>query len=99
MILSNGTQVTTDIFYKDTNPHDYLNFQSAHPRHIKDTIPYNLAKRIVVFVTDEERIKFRLQELKNWLLNCNYPNSLIDHAFHKAKLQGPAPKKQEILYH
>ena len=94
VILSNGTQVTTDIFYKDTNPHDYLNFQSAHPRHIKDTIPYNLAKRIVVFVTDEERIKFRLQELKNWLLNCNYPNSLIEHAFHKAKLQGPAPNKK-----
>ena len=98
VILSNGTQVTTDIVYKDTNPHDYLNFQSAHPKHIKDTILYNLAKRIVVFVTDEDRIKFRLQELKSWLLNCNYPNFLIEQAFHKAKLRGPAPnKKRDII--
>ena len=34
VILNNGKFVSTDIFYKETNPHDYLNFHSAHPKHI-----------------------------------------------------------------
>ena len=68
--------------------------------HIQNALktPYHLANRIVVFVADEKRIEFRLQELKNWLLNCNYPNFLIEQAFHKAKLQGSAPnKKRDII--
>jgi len=95
IILTNGKETHTDIYYKDTNPHDYLNFHSAHPTHIKNTIPFNLAKRIIVFTTKEDRIKFRLKELKDWLLKCNYPNDLIEQAFHKAKLQGPAPNPDE----
>ena len=52
VILRDGKFVTTDIYYKEKNPHDYLNFHSAHPFHVKQTIPFNLAKRIIVFVSD-----------------------------------------------
>ena len=34
----------------------------------------------------------RLNELKEWLLACNYPLKLINKQFHNAKLQGPAPQ-------
>ena len=57
VILYNGKFASTDIYHKETNLHDYLNFQSAHPNHIKDTIPFKLAKRIIVFVTDEDTTK------------------------------------------
>ena len=97
IILTRGKEIHTDIYYKDTNPHDYLNFHSAHPTHIKNTIPFNLAKRVIVFVTKEDRMKFRLKELKNWLLKCNYPNDLIDQAFHKARLQGPAQNPENNI--
>ena len=97
VILNNGKFVTTDIYYKETNPHDYLNFHSAHPKHIKDTIPFNLAKRIIVFVTDEDTTKKRLNELKQWLINCDYPLRLINKAFEKARLQGPAPKQSKDI--
>ena len=33
-----------------------------------------------------------LQDLKKWLINCNYPEKLINKAIHNAQLQGPAPK-------
>ena len=39
IILANGIHISTDIYYKETNPHKYLNFYSAHPSHIKDSIP------------------------------------------------------------
>ena len=39
----------------------------------------------------------RLSELKAWLLLCSYPLAVIEKAFFNAKLQGPAPKKEEII--
>ena len=32
----------------------------------------------------------RFKELKNWLKDCNYPDSVINQWFCNAKLQGPA---------
>ena len=84
--------VETDIFYKETNTHDYLNYDSHHPYHIKYNIPFNLAKRILVFVSDEQKVALRLKELLQWLLNCGYPESVIDKSFSNAKLQDPANK-------
>ena len=55
VILHQNGSLETDIFYKETNSHDYLNYFSHHPQHTKQNIPYNLAKRIIVFVLDEER--------------------------------------------
>ena len=63
----------TDIFYKETNSHDYLNYFSPHPEHKKQNIPYNLAKRIMVFVSDEAKMNEMLSELKIWLLSYSYP--------------------------
>ena len=63
----------TDIFYKETNSHDYLNYFSPHPEHKKQNIPYNLAKRIMVFVSDETKMNEMLSELKIWLLSYSYP--------------------------
>ena len=87
----NYKHFTTDIFYKDTNSHFYLDYNSHRPQHMKDNIPYGFAKKLICFVPDEERLEFRLRELKDWLLKRNYPSHLIDKKFHNAKLQGPAP--------
>ena len=38
-----------------------------------------------------------LSKLKTWLLSCSYPLTIIETAFFNAKLQGPAPKKEEIV--
>ena len=62
----------TDIYYKNTNAHDYLPYDSAHPDHSKDNVPYNLAKCIIAFVSNEEKIQYRLNKLKNWLKSCKY---------------------------
>ena len=91
-LLENGN-IETDVFYKPTNSHKYLNYQSFHPRHVKDNIPFNLAKRLIVFVTNCEKMEFRLTQLKAWLKKCGYPDKIVDKGFHNARLQGPAPVK------
>ena len=39
----------------------------------------------------------RLYELKTWLLSCRYPLAIIEKTFFDAKLQEPAPRKEDIV--
>ena len=71
MIDANGSG-STDIYYKTTNSHD-----SFHPRHTFDNIPYSLAKKIIVFVSDPQTMEYRLSELRSLLRNCEYPYKII----------------------
>ena len=64
IILDQNGRLETNILYKETNSHDYLNYFSHHPEHTKQNIPYNLAKRIIVFVSDEKKVNERLSKLK-----------------------------------
>ena len=93
VMLDTNNKMSTDIYYKSTNSHDYLHYDSFHPKHTIDNIPFNLAKRIIVFVSDDNLVETRLNELRFWLRKCKYPTNLINKAFHNAKLQGPAPEK------
>ena len=80
------------IYCKNTNVHDYLHIKVHIQNVVKDNLPYNLAKRIV-FVSNDKKVQMRLKELKNWLKDCNDPDSIINQSFYHAKLQGPAPFK------
>lgn len=93
VILNENNTVETDIYYKPTNSHDYLNYNSHHANHTKENIPFNLAKRIIVFVSNSVKMEQRLQDLKVYLKNCDYPDNIIDNGIFKARLQGPAPLK------
>ena len=98
MLHSDG-KIETDIYYKDTNSHDYLHYSSHHPEHVKNNIPYTLAKKIIVFCSSRF-VDMRLEELRKSLLACGYPAHVISKGFHNAKLQGPAPdpsKKKKSL--
>ena len=50
----------TETNYKDTNSHNYLHYDRYLPDHSKDNASYNLAKRIIVFVSNEEKVEYRL---------------------------------------
>ena len=67
VILHYDNTVETDIYYKDTNAHGYLPYNSAHPKHCKDNLPYNLTKRIIVFVSNNQKAEIRLKDLKSSL--------------------------------
>ncbi len=44
--------IHTDIYYKPTDSKQYLLFESCHPRHIKTSIPFSLARRLKTIVSD-----------------------------------------------
>ena len=90
VLTSPNGELLTDIYYKDTNSHDYLNYNSHHPTHVKDNIAYCLAKTIIIFTTDEDTMEENLNDLRKWLLNCGHPRNIIEKGIHNARLQGPA---------
>ena len=83
-------EVLTNIFYKETNNHDYLSYDSHHPSHVKDNIPYVLAKNIIVATSENVIMEQNLADLKKWLQNCKYPIDVINRGVFNARLQGPA---------
>ena len=102
ILLFETGEIQTDIFYKSTNSHDYLDYESHHPTHTKNNIVYGLAKKIVEFVSNYETEEIRLKELEVWLTACKYPKDVIKKGIHNARLQGPAPnpknKKQTLPF-
>ena len=90
VITTENGDIQTDIHYKETNTHDYLSYDSHHPQHVKDNIPYVLAKNIIVSTTDSDTMENNLRDLKVWLRKCKYPIDIINRGVHNARLQGPA---------
>ena len=70
-----------DVYYKDTNIHDYLPYDSAHPESCRKNVPYNLTKRIIVFVTESEKVELRPIGLKTWPKNNKYPDHILPMLF------------------
>ena len=80
VILHPDRSIVKDIYHKDNNAHNYLLYDSAHPDK-KDNVPYNIAKRNIVFASNEGKTEFRLNKLKNWLKVLNIPKMLLIELF------------------
>ena len=85
-VLKKNNKLETDIYYKITDTHQYLHFDSCHPRHTKRNVPYNLARRICTIVSNEETREKRLRELESMLILRKYPKDLIKVGIQKACL-------------
>lgn len=85
MVIKRQGCIITDIYYKSTDTKQYLLFNSCHPRHTKNNVPYNLARRICTIVSDNDLLDLRLHELHQSLKQRNYPQNLILHGIQQAR--------------
>ena len=46
MVKVKDTRLDTDVFSKPTDTHQYLEYGSCHPKHVKRAIPYGQALRL-----------------------------------------------------
>ena len=98
--LHDHNLIETELFYKSTNNHHYLEYDSFHAKHVRDNIPYNFFKKIIVFTSDSEKEKRAIEDMRLWLYASNYPKIVVDKALHNAKLQGAAPNpknKEQVI--
>ena len=84
LLYKNGGKLHMDILHKDTPTHQYLNYNSCHPKHEKRNIPYSLAGRIWLIVSQPDVRRRRLAELEHFLRKQNYPKNIISKGIEKA---------------
>ena len=53
--LHDGRIIETELYYKETNNHHYLEYSSFHAKHVRDNVPYGFFKKIIVFTTDNHQ--------------------------------------------
>jgi hypothetical protein len=88
--------IETDIFYKKTDSHQYLDFFSCHPKHVKTNIPYNMMQRINRIVSNSDRKVERYNEMSTWLIDRNYPLTIINDAIKKCMTTSKNVLKEKI---
>ena len=81
MISFNGRKFSTDVYHKPTDTHQYLNFKSCHPQHVKKAIPYSQALRLKRICDSEDVYKRREKESKGFLWKRGYERVLLMSRF------------------
>ena len=78
-------KIETDIFYKKTNTHQYICFESAHSRKVKRNIPFTLTQRITRIVSNPDHREQRFKKLTKFLKECLYRDELIKTCIERVK--------------
>ena len=76
--------MTTDVYSKPTDKHQYLSPSSCHPKHCFKSIPFSQAIRVKRICSTVETIKQRLGDLRHHLKKRGYNDKVIESGFSKA---------------
>jgi hypothetical protein len=76
--------VTTDLYSKPTDKHQYLSPSGCHPKHCFKSIPFSQAIRVKRIYCNVETTKQRLGDLRHHLKRRGYNDKAIESGFSKA---------------
>ena len=86
MLTIVGPRIKTDLFVKETDTHQYLQFSSCHPYHTKKGIPYGQALRLRRICSNERDFELRCNDLKVWLADRGFDGKMIAEQVDRAKI-------------
>ena len=82
--IKNGN-ITTDLYVKDTDRHQYLHYTSAHPYHTKKSVVFGQALCLGRLCTLEKDFERHMAEMKQWFPKRDYLHDLINSEMNKVK--------------
>ena len=85
MVHLNNGKIKTDLYTKPTNSHNYLPWNSCHPKSTKIGLPYGEALRVRRICSEPGDFNKRLYQLGGYLRSCNYPAKYINRGFALAR--------------
>ena len=65
-------RISTDVYQKPTDTHPHLHWTSAHPPHLKHSIPYIQALRLRRICSSTDILEQRIMEYFNYFVACGY---------------------------
>ena len=78
-------RVITDAYCKKTDTHQYLDYRSCHPKHVKMGIPYGQALRLRRIYELDEVFEEKLGELRRYLLKRGFRTEVVDGQLQRCK--------------
>lgn len=79
--------VETDVYQKPTVTHRYLHWTSAHPPHLKRSIPYSQALRLRGIISDTKKLRTRITEYAEFFAACGYNRGEVLEQMQKVLLK------------
>jgi hypothetical protein len=76
--------MTTDLYSKPTDKHQYLSPSRCHPNHCFKSIPFSQAIRVKRICSTVEATKQRLGDLRHHFKRRGYNDKVIESGFSKA---------------
>ena len=100
-VFVDNSNITTDLYTKATDKHQYLLHSSCHPQHTKRAIPFSLALQLRRICSSDETFKQRSNELKSYLNKQGYNlpllNQEVERIHNITRTQALTPKTLPLL--
>ena len=99
-VSKQGTKLSIKSYTKPTDANNYLLYNSCHPQHCKDSLPYSQFLRIRRLCSNLEDFDAKIIDMGKHFLRRGYPSHIVENAAIKArrqdraKLIDPPPKPQ-----
>ena len=81
--LTDG-KIVTDLYYKSTDSHQYLHYDSCHAEHIKRSIVFSQTLRLKRICSQKSDLNSHVKELKSWFCKRGYPDRIISEQVNRA---------------
>ena len=85
--IANTGAISTTLYTKPTDAHNYINYYSCHPRSCRRGIPYGQFLRLRRICSNEEDFVSESRILALHFRRADYPKELIQSSFERAFLQ------------
>ena len=81
--IKNG-RLSTDLYSKPVNRHQYFHYNFCHAEHIKKYIIYSQTLRLRRICSDRKDLKSHVKDLKGWFLRRGYPQRIVEEQVGRA---------------
>ena len=92
-------KITTNLFCKPADGHQYLHYDSCHAEHIKRSMIFSQKLRLKIICSEKNYLDSNVENLKEWFRKCGYPEQLIENqvacAFQSASNNSANNSKRE----
>ncbi|XP_059827357.1 divergent protein kinase domain 1C isoform X2 [Hypanus sabinus] len=75
-----GDRLSTDIFYKPTDSHNYLDYTSSHPAQCKNVIPYSLFLCLYCICSQDEAFHSRTFQMSSFFQDRDFSSGIVKDA-------------------
>jgi len=83
--LEDNNAIKTALYKKPINKHQYLHYNSAHPRHLLNSLPYSCFIRIIRSCSEVETRNMELNAILQKFRSRSYPESVLNQCLDKVK--------------